>query len=144
MLARMEEWSMDNDGTTGDAKVDSNAGWCPGKTIPEVRLLGTYPFWSSLGQPLGRPPTDLYLKTPPGCQCSPGGCMTSMLPSFPHLLQTSAQTASSRGRLTVSKLAQLFPWPFIPVPTSLEHLIIYSVSPGSVVLSKVSSAASVG
>lgn len=132
VLARVEEWSVDDNGTMGDARVDSHQGWCPGKTTPEVKLLGTSLFWPSLSQPLGRPPTNLYSKTQDysaGCQCAPGRCITSILSTFLHLLQTSAQTSCPRGRLTGSSVA-------LAIYTSSYLLVIYSVCPGLVVLSK--------
>lgn len=93
----MEQWEMPGWIVTRD-----------GKTTREVRLLGTSPFWSSLSQPLGRPPTDLYSKTqdyPSGCQCAAGRCITSILPTCLHLLQTSAQTSCPSRRLTGSSVA---------------------------------------
>lgn len=66
--------------------------------------------------------------------------MTSILPSFPHLLHTLAQTLSSRGRLD----SALFPLAFTPVSTPPEQLVTSSVCPSFVVLSKVLSVASMG
>lgn len=92
----------------------------------KTRLLGTSPFWSSLSQPLGRPPTDLYSKTQgysSGCQCAAGRCITSILPTFLHLLQTSAQTSFPVEGL----LGVLWPWPFTPVPTSPDLVVLSKV-----------------
>lgn len=48
-------------GVNNVGQVDCNPGRSPGKTTPEVRLLGTSPSWPSLGQP----PTDLCSKIRP-------------------------------------------------------------------------------
>lgn len=116
----------------------------PGKdSPPHVTLLGTFPFWPSFGRPWDRAATGQATRRPlrkdslTGCQCGPGSSsdLGSALPPPPSHL--SSDRLLQRKAFWEQAAAALFPWAFTPVPTSPKHLVVYSVCPSSIVVSKV-------
>ena len=99
------------------ARVDDHPAWCPGKSLPEVRLLGTPLLWREVSHP--RP--LLKDSHPRAAGVDLGTAVASLLPSSPQLLPTSAQTVSPEEGLLAQDDSALAPLPFTSVPTSLEN-----------------------